>query len=273
MATYVETDSVGVCVDPGVSLAPKRYGLPPHPVELEREKVCWNAIKGHSQSADILVVTHYHYDHHNPEEPEIYRGKDVYIKHPTKMINRSQENRAAYFLSKLEKIPKSIEFADGRDFKVGDTTIRFSNPVYHGTNPRLGYVIEVLISEGSERFIYTSDVEGPTVPEQASFITEGDPQTLLVDGPMTYMLGFRYSQRSLELANRNLVGFIENTCVSKLVIEHHFMRDLNYRSRIIPVYEAAEERGIEVISAAEYVRRPIDLLEARRRELYEKYPR
>jgi len=34
MATYVETRDVKIFIDPGVSLAPSRYGLPPHEVEI-----------------------------------------------------------------------------------------------------------------------------------------------------------------------------------------------------------------------------------------------
>ena len=31
MATFVETDDLKVLIDPGVALAPVRYGLEPHP--------------------------------------------------------------------------------------------------------------------------------------------------------------------------------------------------------------------------------------------------
>lgn len=34
MCTYIETEDMRIVIDPGVSLAPKRYGLPPH----DREK-------------------------------------------------------------------------------------------------------------------------------------------------------------------------------------------------------------------------------------------
>jgi len=72
MATFVETDDIAVLIDPGVSLAPSRYNLPPHPMEEQRMSETWAAIKEHAARSDILVVTHYHYDHHDPAEPEIY---------------------------------------------------------------------------------------------------------------------------------------------------------------------------------------------------------
>jgi predicted metallo-beta-lactamase superfamily hydrolase len=54
---------------------------------------------------------------------------------------------------------------------------------------------------------------------------------------MTYMLGYRYSFKSLEISNNNLVRAIKETNLHTLVLDHHFLRDLNYKMRIKPVYE------------------------------------
>jgi predicted metallo-beta-lactamase superfamily hydrolase len=67
MATFVETDDVAVLIDPGVSLAPIRYGLPPHPIEEHRMNERWADIKAHVARSDVLIVTHYHYDHYDPK--------------------------------------------------------------------------------------------------------------------------------------------------------------------------------------------------------------
>jgi len=45
MATFVETDDLKVLIDPGVALAPVRYGLGPHPLEWQRLDEAWEAIK------------------------------------------------------------------------------------------------------------------------------------------------------------------------------------------------------------------------------------
>ena len=270
MATLVRTADLTVLIDPGVSLAPTRYGLPPHPLELMRMDEHHDAIVELAREADILVVTHYHYDHHMPDEPEIFEGKIALIKHPTENINRSQRGRAAYFLRMLEGFPKKIEVADGRSFEFGETRLRFSKAVYHGTNPRLGYVIEVCIECGGEKFLFTSDVEGPALEDQVAFILSEEPDTVFLDGPMTYMLGFRYSAKSLQASVENMVKMLE-AGVQTLVVDHHFTRDLNYQERIGPVYEAARDLGAKVITAAEFAGKPVELLEARRKELYERY--
>jgi predicted metallo-beta-lactamase superfamily hydrolase len=63
MATYVETKDLKILIDPGVSLAPLRYGMEPHPLEWQRLDETWETIKRYAEESDVLVVTHYHYDH------------------------------------------------------------------------------------------------------------------------------------------------------------------------------------------------------------------
>jgi len=268
MATHVETGDLKVLVDPAVALGPSRYKLPPHPLEIERLKETWADVKKFASESDVLIITHFHYDHHNPEEPEVYRDKILYIKDPETNINKSQIGRSSYFLKRIKGLPGSVETADGREFHHGATTIRFSPAVCHGTNPRLGYVVEVSISFDDEKVVHTSDVEGPSLEEQTAFILEEDPDLLILDGPMTYMLGFRYSAISLASSIANINRIITETSVSTVILDHHFMRDLDYEKRAADVRRCAEEHGVKVITAAEYAGREADILEARRRELY-----
>jgi predicted metallo-beta-lactamase superfamily hydrolase len=271
MATFVETDDLRILIDPGVSLAPIRYGLEPHPVEWQRLDETWEAIKQCAEKSDVLIVTHYHYDHHDPSRPELYKGKTVFVKHPTQNINQSQRERAALFLEAVKGMPKRLEFADGKKFQLGGTLLKFSEAVCHGTNPRLGYVTQVSVSSNEERFLFTSDVEGPALEDQIRFVLHEKPDFLFVDGPMTYMLGYRYSFKSLEISSRNLVKAIKGINLNTLVLDHHFLRDLDYKLRVKSVYEAAERRGVKVVTAAEFCGRKIEMLEALRKELYVKY--
>ena len=150
----------------------------------------------------------------------------------------------------------------------GKTRIRFSDAVCHGTNPRLGYVVQTSIECGGEKFIHTSDVEGPAMPDQIRFIIEEQPDVVILDGPMTYMLGFRYSKKSLESSIKNMIRIVTETPAHTILPDHCFMRDLRYRERIAPVYGAADDAGKRVITAAEYAGRNIENFEARRKELY-----
>jgi predicted metallo-beta-lactamase superfamily hydrolase len=268
MATFVETADCNICIDPAVSLGPRRYGLPPHPLEYKKRDEHWESIKKHAEGSDVLILTHYHYDHHDPEFPELYRGKTVFIKHPTENINRSQMGRAALFLKRIDGMPEKLEYADGREFSFGDTGVRFSDAVFHGTGNRLGYVVEICIKEGNESFVFTSDVEGPNTKEQTDFIIKENPDVVYLDGPLSYMLGYRYSYESLAGAVENILSILNGTDVEKLVIDHHLLRDLNWKEKIARVFDA----GKKVLTAAEFLGVGNNQLEARRKELFKEHP-
>jgi predicted metallo-beta-lactamase superfamily hydrolase len=268
MATFVKTKDCSILIDPSVALGPLRYRLPPHQLELQRLDEHWREIKRRTEKSDILIVTHYHYDHHNPDAPEIYKDKTVFLKHPTKKINKSQTGRAKFFMDRLEGLPKELQYSDGTEFSFGKTKIQFSKPVYHGTNPRLGYVTEVSIKEGDFCFVFTSDVEGPSINDQAKFILDENPNLLYLDGPMTYMLGYRYSKASLEQSIKNIIRIFEKTKIESMVIDHHFLRDINWNKRIDGVFEAAKKNDVKVVTAARYLGLENENLEAMRKELY-----
>ena len=170
-------------------------------------------------------------------------------------------------------LPTRIEYSDGKEFKFGDTTIKFSQPVFHGTNPRLGYVTEVLVIDENDgyRFIHTSDVEGPSVEEQINFILQNKPNVVFLDGPLSYMLGFRYSNASLKISLENMVKIIKKCPIESLVVDHHFLRDLKWKDRLSNVFEVAEKEEVKLQTAAEFAGKKIEMLEALRKELYARY--
>ncbi len=270
MATFVKTKDVSVLIDPGVSLAPKRYRLPPHRIELERMNLKWEEIKAHLVESNVAIITHYHYDHHDPNEVEIFNGKRLLIKHPTENINRSQKGRAAYFLDQLSKVEVEVDYCDGNSYSFGNTVVEISDPVFHGADSRLGFVVEVFVDNGNGSFLFSSDVEGPNNDEQLAFMLEKSAEVVFIDGPMTYMLGYRYSQRALENSIENLKKLIHETDVKKLVLDHHLTRDLKWRERMADVFRCGEDAGVEVMSAATFAGVEEELLEARRAELYRK---
>ncbi|MFH1471237.1 MAG: hypothetical protein ABIF01_05795 [Candidatus Micrarchaeota archaeon] len=269
MATYVETKDLKLVIDPAVSLAPNRFGLMPHPKEKKRMSEQWGEIKKRARASDALVITHYHLDHYNPDEPGIYRGKQVFLKNPDVNINDSQAARSRGFIPKIEKISKGIEFADGTEHSFGNTALKFSPPVFHGIDSKLGYVVEVFVDDGKERFLHTSDVEGPALDEQIAFILRANPTVVFLDGPLSYML-YKFGERALERSLHNMLLIIDRTDVKKLVVDHHFLRDSEYRERISKVVKFGKEEGCKVITAAEFAGKKVEPLETMRKALYEK---
>lgn len=268
MATYVETRDTKIIIDPGVDLAKKRYGLPPHPIERKRKEDHWKEILQLMRKSEIAIITHYHYDHFNPfKDIDAYSGKLLFVKNPLDNINSSQKKRAKDFLSKVKKYTEGIIYADNREFFIGNTRILFSKPVFHGKDSALGYVIEVLIDDGGKKFVFTSDVQGLVREDQLNFILENKPNIVYLDGPITYI--YRNENEAkyyLDESFRNISRILSLKSLELLIIDHHLLRDLNW-SKIESSY-LSEGLRKKVVTVAEFIKKPIELLEAKRIELW-----
>lgn len=269
MATLVETEDLKLLIDPGAALAPSRYGLPPHPREKERLREHKRRIRGTAREAEVIVISHYHYDHYMRDETDIYEGKVLLIKDPMNWINESQRKRADEFLSSLEGKPKGIEVSDGRVFSFGSTKIKFSPPFPHGREgTALGYVLMCIIESKREKVLFSSDVEGPRCLEVANWIIKERPDILVLDGPATMFIGWKEPLEVLFNVNKLLVRILEKARPKEVIIDHHLLRDLEWKEKIDQVIDVAKANDINIGTAAEFVGLKPDLLEARRRELY-----
>lgn len=267
-AFFVETADVRVLIDPGVSLAPRRFGLPPHPLEIKAMNESWRAIKEFAARAEVLVITHYHFDHFDPTEPFVFNGKTLLIKHPKENINASQRARARDLIRNFRTLPRRVEFADNGEFRFGGTLIRFSPAVPHGPGTKVGWVVEVSIREGESCFLHTSDIQGASLPQQVAFIRAESPDTLYLDGPLTYMVGEGFSLGDLGASIRNICDIIETMSVQTVIIDHHLLRDPKWKEEIKEVVATAEKTGKKVVTAAGFLGRDEEILEAHRRQLY-----
>ena len=84
---------------------------------------------------------------------------------------------------------------------------------------------------------------------------------------MTYMM-YRYGTDALDRSINNLIKIIEKTPVKNLILDHHLVRDINWRKRLQPVCDFGEEKGCLVQTFAEYAGQENNLLEANRKKLY-----
>jgi predicted metallo-beta-lactamase superfamily hydrolase len=264
MATFISTPDINIIIDPSASLAPLRYGLPPHELEVRTLHNSIEVIKNFISFSDVIVITHYHYDHHDPGKLiplELLTSKELLVKDPVNMINVSQRIRASKFLKGVKDVGADIKIADGREFKYGKTLITISKPQQHGNNDKLGYVLMVSIRYEGYSIIFSSDIEGFLNDYSMKFIEGAD--VAIIDGPPTYLINNAYSEDEIRACIENLA--ILSKKVGKLVIDHHMLRDLNYRNIFNIIKDLS---GVNVITAAEFLGLEPNLLEARRRELY-----
>lgn len=99
-ATLVTTKDVRVLIDPGI--AALQTGFPaPKKAKSSWEREGKKAIKQASREADVVIISHYHYDHFLPKDLDMYEGKVLLIKNPNEYINDSQRVRAKNFLELL----------------------------------------------------------------------------------------------------------------------------------------------------------------------------
>ena len=261
MAVLVKAKGVSVFIDPSAALGPSRYGLPPAREEVKALHDFKEKIRKLAKDVDVIVISHYHYDHHDPDE-DFYKDKVVLAKDRLKNINRSQRTRGKYFEDMVAPVAR-LEYADGKEFDFGGVKIKFSKPYPHGPpGTRLGYVIMVCIDDGGMRILHTSDVQGPVDEKCADDIIEMNPDLIIVDGPPTYFLGWKFSVKSLERAINNLLRIIrEIDC--EIIMDHHLLRDLRYKEHMAKVYAKGK-----IKTFAEYLGLENNMLEARRKELW-----
>jgi len=269
LATVVEAGGLLVGVDLGASLAPRRYGLPPHQVELDRLESALEDARRWLSQAHVAIVTHYHYDHYMRREPELYAGKLLLVKHPREAINVSQRIRAHRFLKAVGDSAR-VEAADARSFEVDGVKIEFSPPVWHGApGSRVGRVLMLRIAYEGESVVFTSDVQGPADPEALRILLGwGRPRVLVLGGPPTYFAGYKVPVEDVEAGLAGMLEVVRRVRPETLIYDHHLLRDAGYAEKVRPHLEEASRAGVRMVTAAEYMGRPVEQLEARRRELW-----
>ncbi len=272
LATVVRTANGVFLIDPGVSLAPRRSSLPPHPVELAASYLARRRIEEAARTADTIILTHYHHDHFTPfafrrdewsdkaAALALYRGKRLLGKAADSTLNRNQRRRHAT----LRENGFELEPADGKSF--GD--LHFSAPVPHGEEGgNRGCVIMALFEEGDRRFAFASDIQ--LLNDRAvEVLLEWRPTECILSGPPLYLDVLspqerkQASERAATLAR----------AIPKLVLDHHLARLLTYRQWIADVAGEACAAGHSVLDGAAFAGRSSLVLEARRKELFSRFP-
>ena len=285
MCTLVETPDVAVLLDAGISLAPYRFSLPPHPVEFQTISKLRKTIAEAADKAQVVTISHYHFDHHTPsfedwvvnwtEDGEtarqIYQNKTVLAKNPKEKINASQRQRAWMFQKTGGKHAKTLESADGKTYTYGKTSLRFSEAVAHGSeDSMLGWVIMAGVEHDEERFMFAPDIQGPMSTHTLELILDAKPTVIMLGGPPLYLGGFRVEMAQLEQGLRNLERIVE--AVPLVILEHHALREESWKPKMEKVFQQASQSGHGIVTAAEYAGKENLFLESKRKQLYRDQP-
>lgn len=264
--TYVETKDLKIVLDPGAALG-SRYKLEPHQREQDKLTEKTNLISEYAKKADLLTISHYHYDHYRPSA-HFWQDKIVFVKHPKKNINRSQKERAQSFFMLQESTIQSLQYADNSSYEQGNTVLTFSEALPHGEyGTKLGNVVMVSIQDDIN-LLFCSDIAGVVHDRTKDVIISLSPDVIIMDGPSTYLMGWRISWSQINQSKQNLLEIMEKTDVKTIILDHHYLRDKMYLKHLLDCYIHAKELGITLCSGAEYLGGDSLLLEAYRKELY-----
>ena len=283
MCTFVETPDVKILIDAGVALGP-RFGKKPHPIEYQARALCRARIREYASKSHVIIVSHYHNDHHTPnytetvwlgssaeEAEQIYRDKTVIMKSIRDSINLAQRKRGWMFQRFLKAIGSTCHVADGAKFEFGKTIVRMSTPVPHGEEASgLGWVLMTTIESEHRKIIHASDVQGPMSKETTNAILKQKPDLLLLGGPPFYLEKVKVDAKAIQEGVANAIKIARS--VPTVIFEHHALRSENWIEEIRPIRDAASEAGHVVITAAEHLGLKSNALESIRQRLYEDYP-
>jgi predicted metallo-beta-lactamase superfamily hydrolase len=170
-----------------------------------------------------------------------------------------------------KKVSKEQHVADGARFEFGETVVRFSGPIVHGEEESgLGWVLACIVEHGSEKFIHAPDVQGPMASATMQFLSSERPNVLILGGPPLYLVDAKVARSSFDRGMNNMAELAK--VIPTIVLDHHLLRSLEWRDAARTILEVAASQGHRVVTAAEFVGENDTLLEASRRELYEKNP-
>lgn len=140
-----------------------------------------------------------------------------------------------------------VHFADGKEIKIGETKISFSNPLFHGIEyAKTGWIIATIVECEGEKIIHSSDLQGPTIEDYADWLIKGNPDVLILDGPATYLLGYMLNKINMNRSIENAHRIVKEGGLELMIYDHHLLREKKFRERTKKVWKE------NVMTAAEY---------------------
>lgn len=262
MATYVEVGDMAILIDPGATLAPARYGLPPAEAEWDALRRANDRISAYASRANLVFVSHYHEDHFR-SDPSTYAGRTVIAKEPRRMVGGQQSRRGAALWTALEGVAK-VEAADGWRRREAKVELVVSPPLPHGVEGTpLGYVVALTVVDMAERerFVFASDVQGPLSAVAAGWLVQQRPTLLYLSGPPSY-IERELPTGAIDRGMDHLLRVMDATGC-RVIMDHHALRDPGFSTRFERLWSTGR-----VVTAAAHLGVEMAPLEARRRMLW-----
>jgi len=89
-------------------------------------------------------------------------------------------------------------------------------------------------------------------------------------GPPLYLARFKVGEEQIQAGLKNLEKVVK--AVPCVILEHHILRDENWREKIKNVFETAQKAECKILTAAEFLGKKNIFLEAVRKRLFIENP-
>ena len=268
LCCFVKTGDRRILIDPGVALGYMRYGLLPHPVQVAIDEIVQKKIIERWSQATDIVISHFHGDHiplidANPYQLSL--GRIIGLNQSVRILTKNLSNLSAIEKKRVESLPQDLKnkLIPAEEKREGPMT--FSKAVPHGkSKDNSETVMMTKLEEGKEVFVHASDIQLLN-DEAVSQILSWAPNIVLVGGPPLYL-----SKLSKNQIKRAWINAKKLACkIDILILDHHLMR--SYEG-LRWLKHLSLETGKKVICAADFMKRPRMLLEAKRKQLYKDIP-
>lgn len=267
LCCLVEKDDQKILIDPGISLGYTRHGLLPHPIQIAVDEIIREKIIKELKTASDIVFSHYHGDHIPFKNANVYQINLSEVKEYLKNINiwaKSAENESHKFQKRAWDLKFNSDYfcaVEGKN--IGD--LSFSQTVFHGEKDSfLGKVMMTRVKLEDKVFVHASDIQFLYLPAIKKII-KLNPDIVIASGPPIYL--FHANQKMAEMAAENII--LLSNQVETLIVDHHLLRS---EAGLIYLKELNDRSSNKIISAADFMGINPCLLEAKREELYKRFP-
>jgi predicted metallo-beta-lactamase superfamily hydrolase len=267
LCCLVETQGRRIVIDPGVALGYHRAGLLPHPVQVAAGEDVRERVIGSLRSATDIVISHFHGDHMpladaNPYQlslkavADVLRDKRLWLK--------GLDGESPHVAERRNRLCADLQEDPPACHGQSHVALSFSETMPHGlaTHP-MGTVMMTRVDDGADVFVHASDIQ-LLADEPIRQILDWAPDVVLVSGPPLYR-NLPAGELRKARGRLRLLGESIPVCI----VDHHLLRSVR-GLRWLDALSAETNRRITC--AADFMRQPRRLLEARRSDLYERFP-
>lgn len=268
LCCYVKTKTRKILIDPGIALGYSRHGLLPHPFQVAVDERIKEKIVERWRQATDIVISHFHGDHvplahPNPYQlsihqlPRLRKNVKVWIS-PFEQLNELEKKR---FFSLQPFLGRNFIFTENQFLE----NLSFSRMVFHGESENNRNRVFMTRIEDDNVFVHGSDIQ-LLDHEAIQILLSWKPDILLVSGPPLY-LSLKMNQKLVKTATANALLLSKN--ISTVIIDHHLLRNDQGITWLREINRRTKNR---VICAADFMNKPLKMLEANRLTLYEDMP-